>query len=141
MSPREAPELMRRMQRKQPVILAYLLAVDHELLNQDEREMLVYLGTVVWEIMIQGSPPPPRVTEAMLDRADEANVKLLESLVDASDAEAETVLSTLIANYRQPEVLRYVVEALHEAVEAGEIRDEYDGMLMIALKTVIDCLG
>jgi hypothetical protein len=62
-------------------------------------------------------------------------------LVDASDAEAETVLSTLIANYRQPEVLRYVVEALHEAVEAGEIRDEYDGMLMIALKTVIDCLG
>ena len=44
-------------------------------------------------------------------------------------------------NYNQIEVLRYVVEALMEELETdSEVRDEYIGIMMIYLKTVIDCL-
>ncbi|MDP2948725.1 MAG: hypothetical protein Q8P22_04230 [Chloroflexota bacterium] len=43
--------------------LAYLLTVNHDILNQDERELLFYLGVVVWQAMSQGAslyPGSPR---------------------------------------------------------------------------------
>lgn len=48
--------------------------------------------------------------------------------------------TTIINSYRQPEVLRYVVEALMEEPEEGcLIRDESKGIMLLDLKTVIDC--
>lgn len=139
MPSREAPKLVARMEKEQPVVMAYLMAVDHDLFNQEERELLLYLGMVVWQIMSQGSTPLPRVTEKALDRAEKSNMKTIESLMDASEADFTETARTMIENYSQPEVLRYVVEALVEAVEDEEVRDENMGIMMLDLKTVIDC--
>lgn len=47
---------------------------------------------------------------------------------------------TIINNYGQPEVLRYIVEALMEEPEEGcLIRDENKGIMLLDLKAVIDC--
>lgn len=69
LSPRTIPKLIQRMTKEQPVVLAYLMAVDDDILNQDERELLLYLGVVIWQIMSQGAKPLPRVTEEILDDA------------------------------------------------------------------------
>jgi hypothetical protein len=46
----------------------------------------------------------------------------------------------IINSYGQPEVLRYVVEALMEEPEEHcLIRDENKGIMLLDLKTVIDC--
>ena len=66
-----SPKLVGRMQKQQPVALAHLLAVDHDILNQDERELLFYLGVVVSQAMSHGAKPLPRVTEKALDEAKE----------------------------------------------------------------------
>lgn len=134
-------ELVTRMADEQPVIMAYLTTVDQDLLNQRERELLFYLGMVVWQMMSKGKTLPPKVTVEGLDRAEEANLNLLRSLAEAPDEEAEGALAKVMAEYGQPAVLRYVVEAIVEAVENREIREENSGILMINLKTVIDSLN
>lgn len=139
MSPGEALKLVDRMKEEQPVVMAYLMAVDHDLFNQEERELLVYLGMVVWQIMSPGNAPLSRVTEKALDKAEESNMKMIESLMEAPEPDFTETTRTMIENYGQPEVLRYVVEALVEAVENEEVRDENMGIMMLDLKTVIDC--
>jgi hypothetical protein len=140
LSPRRAPGLIKRMGKEQPVVLAYLLAVDHDLLNDDERQLLLYLGVVVWQIMSQGSQPLPMITEDRLDTAEAKNIKMAEYLQGETEEGFLDAARTIINNYGQPEVLRYVVEAIMEEPEEGcAIRDENRGILFLDLKTVIDC--
>ena len=138
----EIPRLINVMRGKQPFVLAYLLAVEHETFNQDEKEQLLYLGVVVWQIMSQGSKPLTKVTGDTLDEAEKANMEMVESLVGESETGFMDILRQAIGNYPQPEVLRYVVEALTEEPEEGcVIRDESKGFILIHLKTIIDCFN
>lgn len=92
---------------------------------------------VVWQIMAKGGKAP-KVTKEMIDEAEAANFEVLDELTDNF---SEKKIAEILQNYNQIEVLKYVIEALMEEPEAGSaIRDEYLGMMMNYLKTVIDCL-
>lgn len=139
--PLYANKLVDQINKEQPVILAYLLAVSEapfdEELNQDEKELLLYLGIVVWQIMGKGGKLP-HVTEEMIEEAETANFETLEKMADDF---YESQIMQMLQNYNQFSVLQYVVEALMEEPDEDlEIRDEYKGIMMIYLKTVIDCL-
>lgn len=140
MSPTKVPKIIDQLTGQQPTILAYLMAVGHDILNQDERELLLYLGIVVWKIMSQGNTPLTTVTEKTLDSVEDSNMKMLEYLEGESQTGFIDAVAVVIKNYNQPEVLKYVIEALMEETEEEcVIRDENKGMMMIYLKTVIDC--
>jgi len=142
MSFRGIPKLINLMKKQQPFALAYLLAVGHEIFNQDEQEQLLYLGIVVWQIMSQGSKPLTKITEDVLDEAEKANIKMLEYLAGESEAGFMDTTKKIISNYPQPEVLKYVVDALMEEPEEGcLVRDENKGYIFIYLKTIIDCFN
>jgi hypothetical protein len=50
------------------------------------------------------------------------------------------VVKCLLSDYRQSELLRYVIAGLMECeTEENEVRDENLGILILDLKTVIDC--
>jgi hypothetical protein len=89
--------------------------------------------------MSQGSAPLSLVTEKALDKAEESNMKMIEYLMDESEPDFTETTRTMIENYGQPEVLRYVVEALVEAAEDEEVSEDHIGIMMLDLKTVIDC--
>ncbi|MCD6317929.1 hypothetical protein J7M02_02550 [Candidatus Aerophobetes bacterium] len=138
----EIPKLINLMRKQQPFVLAYLLAVGHEIFNQDEKEQLLYLGVVVWQMMSQGSKPLTKITKDALNEAERANIKMLEYLAGESETSFMNILRQVIDNYPQPEVLKYVVEALMEEPEEGcLIRDESKGYIFIYLKTIIDCFN
>jgi hypothetical protein len=140
LSPREGQKLIERMTKEQPVILAYLMAVDSDIFNDDERQTLLYLGVVVWQIMLQGIRPLPKVTEKTLDKAEAKNLKMAEYLQSETEAGFEEATRKIIGSYGQPEVLRYVVEAIMEDTEeSSPIREENKGIMFLDLKTVIDC--
>lgn len=140
MSPVNYPKLINQFAKEQPFVLGYLMAVDNELFNEDERELLFYLGTVVWRIMSQGEKPLPKVTEEMIFAAEDNNFNTLQLLESKDEASVYDTTAEMISSYNQPEVLRYVVEALMEEDEEGvDIREDNVGMMMIYLKTVIDC--
>ncbi len=138
----DAPRLIQRMSREQPAVLAYLMAVDNDLFNDDERKLLLFLGVVVWQIMLQGSKRLRPITEEMLEKAKARNLKMSEYLQKESAGGFEEATRTIVSNYSQPEVLRYIVEALMGEPEEGcIIRDEYKGIMMLDLKTIIDCFS
>ena len=141
MSPSKIPKIMDQLTKKHPIILAYLMASGNDILNQDERELLLYLGIVVWRIMSQGNTPLPEVPEDILDEVESKNFNMLEYLEGESETDFFDAVELITNNYNQPEVLKYVVEALMEDDdEEIDISDENKGMMMIYLKTVIDCL-
>ncbi len=136
----EATLLMTKMEQDQPGVLAYLMAAGDDLLNQDERELLLYLGTVVWQIMLQGTRSLRRVTIPQLESAENTNFSTLDDLSGESPGDLIAAVEEMIADYNQPEVLKYVVEALmEEDDEEIDITEDSKGLMLIYLKTVIDC--
>ena len=139
MSPLSATQLINKMSEDQPVIITYLMAVGEDMLNQDEKELLLYLGVVVWKIMSEEKMTLSSVTEETLDTVDDSNMKMLQYLEGETEFDFIETVGTIFKNYNQPEVMRHVVEALMEDTEDYTIRDEMKGVMLIYLKTVIDC--
>ena len=140
MSPLNYPKLINKFSKEQPFILTYLIAVDGQQFNEDERELLLYLGVVIWMMMSRGNNPLPKVTEKIIDDAEEKNIKMLEYLEGETETDFYETTDTILQDYNQPEVLRYVVEALMEDDDEDvDIQEENIGLMMIYLKTVIDC--
>ncbi|MGB8644655.1 MAG: hypothetical protein WCF84_05425 [Anaerolineae bacterium] len=134
-----AEKLTTRMGQEQPALVGYLLAVDQDILSQEEREVLFYLGLVIWQIMSDGSKLPPAAIE-VVERADDANAEMLEQMLADPEADLQAAAENLINTYHQSAVLGYAVGALVEAADAQEIRADNIGVMLIDLKTVVDCL-
>jgi len=138
----EAPRFVQQMEEEQPAVMAYLLAVGDALFNQHEQEIIFYLGVVVWQMMKQSKRRLRKVTEERLDQAEEANLDFLERLSASPEADFESATQAMMATYPEPEVLRYIVEAIMEeedyTPEDPPIRDEYRGLAFVHLKTVLD---
>ena len=140
MSPLQGQKMITQMSKQQPIVLAYLMTAGDDFLNEDERELLLYLGVVVWQIMCQGDAPLPKATEKALDKVERKNIKMLERFAGKVFDQMEKSVEEMLRNYNQRVVLKYVVEALMEEPEEGcFIRDENKGIMMVFLKTVIDC--
>jgi hypothetical protein len=140
MSEPDAYRLSYAMQKEQPLLVAYLTAVDKDILNQEEREVLFYQGTVIWQIMVEARKPLPQITEDTLLLLESENLRLSESLKNAGTVNFAEFLKRVLKDYGQPEVFRYVLSALlDQDNEDCVIRDENLGIIMLDLKTVIDC--
>jgi hypothetical protein len=141
MPPDQVPLVVDGFKKDQPVIMAYLLAVEEEVYDENEREALFYLGLVVWQIMGQSSRPLRQVTGERLASIEDENYVFLEVL--ASDTEADFLSATrgMIENYPEPEVLRYIIEAvMEEEPEDPGFREDVRGLAFIQLKIVLDAL-
>src|SRR5690554_2461383 len=142
MSPVKGEELIKLINKEQPVLLAYLLAAGEKMLSEKERELLVYLGVIVWRIMSQETKKPAKVNENLLFTNEDANLALLRKI--GKDRDRITAgAAALLDNYNQLHILSYTVNFLMEGATRAkgfQIREEKKGIMMIYLKTVIDCL-
>jgi hypothetical protein len=141
-SPDEIPRLVNQMEVEQPVVLVYLAAVGEALFNQHEQEIIFYLGMAVWQMMKQSQRRLRKVTERELEQAEEANLDFLERLSASPEADLVSATEAMLATYPEPEVLRYIIEAINEEEDYDPddppIRDEYRGLAVMYLKTVLD---
>lgn len=138
---REAYRLSYDFQKGQPLLVAYLTAVDKDILNQEERELLFYLGAVVWKIMSSDPGEMPETNEDRLLNLEAANQKIADSLRTTDSVKFAEVVKKLLQACPQPEVFRYVVAALmDEDNDENSVRDENLGIIMLDLKTVIEYL-
>lgn len=141
LAPSDAQQLMERLGEEQPVLMAYLMAAEGDVFNPDERSLFAYLGLVVWQIMARGDSALPPVSEDRLETAEAANIRMLEYLEGETEADFSQTVQTLTHHYNQIEVLRFVLEALMEQTDGSNgIRTENTGLVMIHLKSIIDCL-
>ena len=133
----KAAPLATRFAGEQPAVVGFLTAVDQETLNQEEREVLFYLGLVVWQIMSKGARLKTVSMQAIED-ADNANVDVLEQLGEGSEQDLAAAARDMVTNYNQAAVLQYCIEALVEAAAENEVRPDNIGPMMIDLKTIVD---
>ncbi|MCG3119639.1 MAG: hypothetical protein ALAOOOJD_02108 [bacterium] len=139
----EMQQVVERMEKEQPEIMAFLMAADYDTFNQDERELVFYLGMVVWEMMRQGTPRPQQVSEERLYQLVERTDQMVESLMGESEGDFVAVATQVFKNHNQLNVLRYIVEALFEMEEDDEdteIRDDMKGLIFLNLKTMVEAL-
>ncbi|MCA9733900.1 MAG: hypothetical protein H6696_11560 [Deferribacteres bacterium] len=135
----ESMTLVNQMTKEHPLIIAYLMTAGEEMLSKDERELLIYLGMVVWKIMTKFYGPLPQITNEVLEVAEDKNIQMLEYLEGEPDEDFINTVSMLIDNYNQSEILRYVVEAIiEENGDEASISDEAKGIMLLCIKTVID---
>jgi hypothetical protein len=137
-TPQEAQRYMHQMSQEQPAVLAYLLTMDGDPFNRNEMGYILFIALVVWQIMKQSAQGLRSVPIEAIEQADEANFSFLEQLLTAGEMDFEAAVVRMIAEYPEPEVLRYIVEALMEEDEEEPFRDEYRGLAFVNLKTVLD---
>lgn len=150
MSMDEAESLAAQMNTEQPIALYYLLSLQDMPFTTAEHELIHYVGIVVWQIMLHSDQQLYHVTEESLERAQEANARLLDQLASSSGPEFVAACQRLIRTHPEPEVLRYIVETLVTAESEDfpgrpALRAEAQGMAFIQLKILLDamvaCLG
>jgi len=134
-----APQMIQRFGKMHPVILAYLMAAGDGILNQKEREELLFIGMVIWQIMLEGDRPLSEITETVLEEKEEANFKLLEHLEYESGQDLERIVEKVFSDYNQFYILGYVMENLTKFSEEISVGGESVGRMFIYLKTTIDC--
>lgn len=143
MEPAAAQPFVNRMSKEQPLILAYLLAASEDkIFTRDEGQTVFYIGVVVWEIMKQGTKVPRKVSEKQLRQAKKATENILDKMASDSAGDFLSAAESLVEQYPEPEVLRYIVEELMENEDGANpsIRDENVGLAFLHLKIVLDAL-
>ena len=140
---KDLPDLMAQLKDEQPVIMAYLLALDDLPFNQHEQQIIFYVGVVVWQMVKQSPKRLLKVTRKKLERAETANIDSLDRLASDTEADFASATRSMLERYEEPEVLRYIVEALmdeEEYYQSGDIpiRDEYRGLAFVHLKIALD---
>jgi hypothetical protein len=142
----EAPRFVDQLRKEQPVICGYLLSLDSPPFIQHEGGIIFYLGVVVWQIMKQSKRQLCKVTRRGLERAEKVNYDFLERITSDTEADFVSATQSLLERYPEPEVLRFIVEAIMEEEEDRDpedppLREECRGLAFVHLKTVLDALG
>jgi len=137
----EAQRLLDAMAKRQPFIVAYLLAVEETLVDETQRGQLMLIGLVLWEIMSAENAGLRQITMDDLDAAEQSNIKFLEELEAGSEMDHTAGLHNLMATYNQAHLLSAVIESLMaDDAEEPELASENIGLVLLHLKAVLDCL-
>ncbi|MBN1761249.1 MAG: hypothetical protein JW863_23190 [Chitinispirillaceae bacterium] len=140
MEPEDAPGLVERLERRQPNILSYLLATGSDILEQEERAMVFFMGVLLWHVIDSLQIEVPELTLEMLVETEAKNFEMLEYLAGEPDSEFMDTVEKIMANYNQSDLLQYIIgKILQEPQKDVEITENHVGVIAIYLKTVIDC--
>jgi hypothetical protein len=127
------------MGKSQPDLLAFLMAYTDDL-QQEVKELAIYIAFVVYKMFFDSSGKIPRISsKEIMDRYDE-NISLMESLEGAHEKFIDRSARVQVSN--QPYVMEYVLEALMEDAEEDgiDLTEEDIGSLFMLFKTEIEVL-
>ncbi len=136
-------KIVGEMSDDQPLLMAYLVSVGEELLNDVEEELLFFFGLLIWKMLMEAENDEkelPEMTEGQLAAAEERNANMMNFFDDSVTPEMRNQLNQILADYNQPNLLNFVVEVVVEALEDGDIRMESYGPMILYLKVIIDAL-
>ena len=129
------------LNKKEPVLANYLMTINSEIYNFEEKQLLLYLAVAVWECMLQGDKSIPKVTDQDLNKANDNNIKLISYLEDQLNHNFQEAVEKVFSEYHQ----RYVLDLIRKVVfstddERTQIRSKNKGLILFDLKTFLDCL-
>ncbi len=138
-TPDRANKEMIAMGKKQPDLLAFLMAYTDDL-DQEVKELAIYIAFVVYKMFLDSSSKIPRISSKEIMATYDENTRLIESLEGAHEKFIDRIASVQVS--KQPYVMKYVLDALMEDAEEDgiDLTEEAIGSLFILFKTEIDVL-
>lgn len=137
-------KVVQRMEKTQPALLMYLMAMDSSFDPDDSNTdcgTCLALGPVIFFIMSTVNPALRTVTTEEIEAAEERNLSFLESLDEGREIDQMNAGTQLLSSQNQIHLFKALMEALMEGHEdQPELAPENVGMDMIYLITLIDCL-
>jgi hypothetical protein len=139
-SPDRAKKEMMKIGNAQPELLAFVTESSKEM-GQEVRELVIYMFVVVYRMFQESHGKIIKISSEEIIKCCEQNEGLLERLEGADEKILDRIAS--VQTSRQPDVVKYVVDALMEEDEGEDalaLTEEQKGFLFLLLKTVIDVL-
>ena len=137
----EARSLMKQFFDEQPALGFYLFACDEQH-DRDAASQLIPLASTIWEAATRTRGQRLKaVRPKVIERANDANTRMLEKLEDVSEFEWRETVERMFLGYHQQPLLAFCIEILMaNDEETPELAPQRIGMELIWLKTVIDCI-
>ena len=130
--------------KKQPQGYAYIQAkMDESLLNQDEKELLLYLSILTYSMIMHAVPRVPKPKEVPLANFEESqilNQMLFTGLEQATDEEIHAKYISMLTDHVQPEIFRFLMEAIWQDESGAHIQPANRHRLMQYLLSLLDGL-
>jgi len=134
-TPAKATSVVKTVAEAQPELFAFVVEFTEDLSEETMSLALMMLVTIVRAFEL-GSPQPVRqIDRRAMTRAYRKNESMIEEIAAAPEA---GLLKAAPKAFRQPHLMRFVVEAVME--DEDQFTEEESGTLFLALKSVIDAL-
>jgi hypothetical protein len=127
--------------QEQPALLVYLGAADQAVRESDDDTCeLMPLAALIYD-SLRARASLPVIDPETIEEAEDANIALLRSLDNASEAEHHAVVENLVSQYPQSPMIAFIMERLMEGnEETPDLAPDHVGMELLYLKTMIDAL-
>ncbi len=138
-TPARANKEMLTMGKNQPDLLAFLMAYTDDL-QQEVKELAIYIVFVVYKMFLDSSGKIPRISSKEIMARYNENTRFMESLEGANENFIDRIANVQVP--KQPYVMKYVLEALMEDAEEDSVNlsEEDIGLLFMLFKTEIEVL-
>ena len=125
--------LMDQLSEDQPILFAYLMTMGESDFNDDEKELMFFLGLVIWQAMLKANPSLKELSETRLEKVQADNVSVLELTTEDPETDLEAAFRAMLSNYNQPNLLEYVIDVLFSP-DNGLVDDKNIGPMLSFLK-------
>lgn len=138
-TPDRANKEMIAMSKNQPDLLAFLMAYTDDL-QQEVKELAIYIAFVVYKMFLDSSGKIPRISSREIMARHNKTARLVESLEGAHEKFIDRIANVQVS--QQPYVMKYVLEALMEDAEDEgiDLTEEDIGSLFMLFMTEIEVL-
>ncbi len=138
-TPDRANKEMIAMSKNQPDLLAFLMAYTEDL-QQEVKELAIYIAFVVYKMFLDSGGKIPRISSKEIMARHNETTRLVESLEGANEKFIDRIANVQVS--QQPYVMKYVLEALMEDAEDDgiDLTEEDIGLLFMLFKTEIEVL-
>ena len=127
------------MSREQPAVLAYLMGSNEEHYNFEEKQLLLFLGVNILQMLKKTGETPAEVSMDQIEDAQQKNIDMFEYLEKEIPGDFEHTTTMIFKEYNQKSILRYLIESLFDD-DDPQIRADRKGLIFFDLKTLLDCL-
>ena len=129
--------LIDTMAEEQPEAMAYLMSMGEDDFNEDEQELLLFLGIWMWKLLTDTGILAKEMTEKTLDGVQSKNLPLLEDLTENYPGDFDRLVNLAVKDHAQPEVIRVMAEIIEEEDEEV-IRIKNRSDVLVYLRILLD---
>ncbi len=138
----ELRNMVYQMSEEQPNLLGFLLSMGEDELNNEEQEILLFLGVNVWNAF-KKVKPLPQIPDEEIEKADKNNETMLNYLEKEGEEGLTENAEALVNGHNQAPLLKYVINAIiEEDMEEEEplVSEENKGLIFLTMKSYIESI-